>query len=176
MLVNNPLVWLLRFRHRRGYGVHSPFAYRFITEVVYERELFYAYEELMATLPFHLRFRVRKGLELMLRIANYRQPRLIVMADANEHAERYLRRGCQTAEVRRWEGRDNQPIDLCYTKHACDEILPLMGDRGILVVDNLHRCRRWFRGLDTAVRFDLYDIGIAFFGIPNHKCTYVVNF
>ena len=28
-------VWLKRFRHRKGYGVHSPFAYNFITRIIY---------------------------------------------------------------------------------------------------------------------------------------------
>ena len=27
-------VWLKRFRHRKGYGVHSPFAYDFITRII----------------------------------------------------------------------------------------------------------------------------------------------
>ena len=28
-------VWLKRFRHRKGYGVHSPFAFDFITRIIY---------------------------------------------------------------------------------------------------------------------------------------------
>ena len=28
-------IWLKRFRHRKGYGVHSPFAFDFITRVIY---------------------------------------------------------------------------------------------------------------------------------------------
>ena len=42
----HPFVWLLRFRHRRGYGVHSPFAFNFITDVVYQRLPYYKYCEL----------------------------------------------------------------------------------------------------------------------------------
>lgn len=34
---------LNRFRHRRGYGVHSPFAYRFITEVLCQPLPYYGY-------------------------------------------------------------------------------------------------------------------------------------
>lgn len=43
-----PLRWLLRFRHRRGYGIHSPFAFSFVTGVVYEQGTYYAYPELKA--------------------------------------------------------------------------------------------------------------------------------
>ena len=44
--ISRPLVWLWRFRHRRGYGVHSPFAFDFITNVVYEHAPYYKYDEL----------------------------------------------------------------------------------------------------------------------------------
>ena len=35
--------WCCRFRHRCGYGVHSPSDFFLITFVVYERLAFYAY-------------------------------------------------------------------------------------------------------------------------------------
>lgn len=46
----NPLkrawIWCRRFRHRCGYGVHSPFAFNLITWVIYEKAPFYAYKDL----------------------------------------------------------------------------------------------------------------------------------
>jgi len=36
--------WWQRLRHGRGFGVHSPFAYRFIREVLRERYAYYSYE------------------------------------------------------------------------------------------------------------------------------------
>ena len=50
-MLDNPLVWLMRIRHRCGYGVHSPFAFRFLTDVVYERTPYYAYSTLDEALP-----------------------------------------------------------------------------------------------------------------------------
>ena len=29
------IIWLVRFRHRKGYGVHSPFAFGYITRTIY---------------------------------------------------------------------------------------------------------------------------------------------
>ena len=40
--------WCCRFRHRCGYGVHSPSDFFLITFVVYERLAFYAYNLLHA--------------------------------------------------------------------------------------------------------------------------------
>lgn len=39
-------VWCKRIRHRRGYGVHSPFAFGLITDVVYEQNPYYAFQKL----------------------------------------------------------------------------------------------------------------------------------
>ena len=38
--------WIQRFRHSRGYGVHSPFAFDFITNVVNEKHWYYAFTDL----------------------------------------------------------------------------------------------------------------------------------
>ncbi|MBU3835686.1 MAG: hypothetical protein H9949_08120 [Candidatus Phocaeicola merdigallinarum] len=68
--------WCRRFRHRRGYGVHSPSDFFFITFVVYERLPFYAYGPLhhlrrvVAFLP-HYREKVDK---FLFRLVNYLRP------------------------------------------------------------------------------------------------------
>ena len=36
LALKRPFIWLRRFRHRCGYGVHSPFAFNLITQVIYE--------------------------------------------------------------------------------------------------------------------------------------------
>jgi hypothetical protein len=41
-----PLDYFIRWRHGRGFGIHSPFAYRFVTEVLKERYAYYAYHKI----------------------------------------------------------------------------------------------------------------------------------
>lgn len=55
--------WLDRLRHGRGFGVHSPFAFRFITECLRESLPYYAYDTI--TSPVH---------RLVFRIAVYFRP------------------------------------------------------------------------------------------------------
>ena len=50
LALKRPFIWLYRFRHRCGYGVHSPFAFNLITHVIYETTPYYKYRELAASL------------------------------------------------------------------------------------------------------------------------------
>lgn len=99
------LVWLSRFRHRRGYGVHSPFAYGFITDVVYNRGEYYAYAELREQRKAKAQRDIEnpslreKDDRLLFRLINFAAPRtaLIYGPDAR-HSLPYLqagRRHCQ---------------------------------------------------------------------------------
>ena len=42
--LKRPFIRLSRFRYRCGYGVHSPFAFSLITDVIYEKMPYYAYD------------------------------------------------------------------------------------------------------------------------------------
>lgn len=172
--VTNPLVWLARFRHRKGYGVHSPFAFRFITDVIYERHPFYAYKELDRALPFPKRFRQRKGLHLMLRLANHLQPSTILLPKDAWWEKRYLQSGCKSARIQC--GRQVGEVNMCFLKEPADEVLQHLGEHSVLLLDNLHRHREWFKSIPSVVSFDLYDFGIAFFDKQYNKQYYKVNF
>ena len=71
-------VWLLRVRHRRGYGVHSPFAYNMIRRVFFETQPFYAYAPLQHTVGRRRNRWQTRADRLMLRLANEVQPRQIL--------------------------------------------------------------------------------------------------
>lgn len=80
-------ILLYRFlRYRKGFGVHSPFAYAFITNVIDERCRYYCYDDielLRKELQQHDVQPVRKEIkrshgELLFRVANYCKPKRIV--------------------------------------------------------------------------------------------------
>lgn len=172
--ISNPIVWLARFRHRKGYGVHSPFAFRFITDVIYESLPYYGYEELDRRLPFSMRFRKKKGLHLLLRIANRLQPKSIVLPEDAKHERRYLQRGCRRASIcQDWPDGE---VSLCLLEEPSDEALNHLGEHSVLLLTDLRRHRLWFKSLPSVVSFDLYDIGIAFFDKQYNKQSYIVNF
>ena len=108
-------VRLKRFRHRRGYGVHSPFAFNFLTYVVYERGEYYAYRDLAARHPvpfFRCGGHLAKCRKFLFRLANYVHPAVIRLVGGVGTAEAdYLSAGCRSAAVvRTWRGRGRRPV------------------------------------------------------------------
>ena len=172
--VTNHLVWLARFRHRKGYGVHSPFAFRFITDVIYESHPYYGYALLDRGLPLSMRLRVRRGLHLLLRIANHLQPTTIVLPRDAWWEKRYLKCGCKNANIQC--GWQEGEVSMCLLREPCDEALEHLGEHSVLLLDNLHLHRDWFKSIPSVVSFDLYDFGIAFFDKQYNKQYYKVNF
>lgn len=171
---DSPLVWLARVRKRCGYGVHSPFAFRFITEVIYERSAYYAYAPLRRQLRWWQRCRVEKICRLVLRIANRQHPRVVLVSQGGEVAIPYIICGCRRAEV--LSVADGRPVDLCYLTGPDEAALQALSPQAVLIVDRLQRNKAWFRSLPYTVAFDLHDVGIAFFGLKLNRQYYRVNF
>ena len=170
----NPLVWIVRFRHRRGYGVHSPFAYHFLRDVVYETAPYYSYTELDQNLRWWQRLRIRRGLHLLLRIANYVQPSMLLLPQGTSLEAVYMKEGCPKALL--GESAISQQCTMCFLKAPDDKVLSALDEDSVLVLDNLQQYRQWFRSLPAIVRFDLYDLGIAFFNPKYNRQYYIVNF
>lgn len=169
-----PWIWIRRFRKRRGYGIHSPFAFQFLQQVVYETHPFYAMKELDKQLSWHEKARIRKSMHLLLRLANYHQPQRLYMPHGRELEYNYLHAGHKGAIL--YDALQGKEKTLCYLKSPKSDVLPYLDEESILVMDNLHRHRAWFKALPAVVTFDLYDIGIAFFNPKHNKQHYIINF
>ena len=66
-----------KLKHRKGYGVHSPFAYSVITEVIEEKLPYYAYRKMQSLYPSNgpVKFKVAT---LLFRLANRFRARRII--------------------------------------------------------------------------------------------------
>ena len=93
----------VRYRHSRGFGIHSPSAYRFVTQVLGERLPYYAYDDL-CTLRKALLDNGEQDLvsdhdaQLLFRIVNRFGPQhiLLVGADSALTVAAMLMPSCQT--------------------------------------------------------------------------------
>lgn len=197
--------WCCRFRHRCGYGVHSPSDFFLITSVIYEKLPYYAYERLKAsgsskTLP-HYREKVNR---LLFRLVNYSRPKTLVeVGKGNGDAFRYMQAARSSMDAISVDGSDwkevhrqlevelkrKKQIDFLhiaftpYYKEVFDAIFPYLHQQSIVVIGEIYASKgrkEWWKQLaiDERIRltFDLYDIGLMFLDTKRYKQNFTVNF
>ena len=95
------VVWLRRARYSRGFGVQSPWAYRFIRYVVNEHYPYYKYEHL-AEQVYGIDKTTRKLCKFYFRLANYQQAHTFVDCFPTSSCYKiYVDAGCQKANYHR---------------------------------------------------------------------------
>ncbi len=176
------LNWLCRFRHRCGYGIHSPFAFNFVTGVVYEKGEYYAYDRLqklhaqngspLSSSKAALR---RKDLRLLFRLANFQRPARAWLfgASADSAFLPWLKAGSVHTHWHTDACAASSAVNLIVADgnwpQAADRLLQSLAEGGMLVVFNIWQSRErrqaWQRILShphSTVAFDLRDFGIVF--------------
>lgn len=175
MLVRNPIVWLWRVRHRNGYGVHSPFAFDFVTNVLYNRERYYAYEAMDRDLRWWQMGRVRSLRHLLFRLSNFRRPRSLYCEGVGEAVAMAAHLGSLGARAVGAEG----VAEMIVTGTEDGRALSHLGEGSMVVLWDLRRQRRlWQRLLwdgRVTVAFDLYDVGVAFARKDLNRQHYIIN-
>lgn len=184
-LYRRPWVWLARVRKRRGYGVHSPFAYTFIRGVVNEPWPYYAYERLshlhpwlqrhILTYPMHCR-------RMLFRVANAVQPQTFRLVGDLSLERRYITAAVPSAvEVN--EGNAMFVVVGSDSITQAAQLAATMPPEGAMIIEGIHRNRSnhalWQTlqaDSHTGITFDLYDYGILLFDHSRTKQHYIVNF
>lgn len=186
-LVRYPWIWLYRFRHRRGYGIHSPWAYSFVRDVILETTPFYAYSRLATCHPWRERWLFRYRLtccRLLFRLANYADGRHFdIYATTGEDVtpERtYISSAKASMAV---SDRDGGSVpDFVLVKSSFLPRYELQPCK-MLVLEGIHRNKenrqRWIAikaDPRTGCTFDVYTYGIVFFDLTLHKQHYIIDF
>lgn len=203
--LKRPFIWLRRFRHRRGYGVHSPFAFNFITNVIYERTPYYKYDELLVSQKEQARqkdcgwdYETGKVKRLLFRVVNYCQPVTIVDAGCLSASSLYLKAAKEgadytaAADLSELFLEAGVPVDFLYVHdyrrpEFVEEVFNLCASRStqrsVFVVEGIRYTpsmmalwKRLVRHERAGITFDLYDLGIVFFDKTKNKQDYIVNF
>ena len=193
-----PWIWLFRFRQRCGYGVHSPYAFDFITGVIYERGEYYAYGELDRLLPWYAHvphylpwpfhsicLRPQRILHLLFRLTNFSEAKLALILGKEDLPHTYMRAALPRAQ---WhtEPQEGTAYGLIYVgknqEMATPTVLsqlPLEGPQ-LIIIDFLRNnhplFESWKNETTTTLTFDLYDMGIVMRGLSLNKMDYVINF
>ena len=194
-----PWIWLLRFRHRCGYGIHSPFAWAKVTGVIYERGLYYAYAPLLTAHPMgggrHDGMTLG-DLRLLFRLSNDTHPRRghIVIQKGLAAPAAYLRSGCKSCQ---WTTADSakptlpaaEALDFVYLDAPeawpalAQQAVEQLSDGGALVIRGIHRkaadraaWRRLQAQQQVRVTFDLYEFGLVYVEQRLNKEDYLISY
>lgn len=203
LCIKRPFVWLSRFRYRCGYGVHSPFAFGLITDVIYEKMPYYAYDSLKKEQKILTSVRgCNKGLQkvnrLLFRLVNRVQPATIVEAGRPSVASLYLQAAKPSAEYLFASDLSelfldaDMPIDFLYLNDyrnpvLMEEVFSVCVQRttmkSVFVIQGIcysREMKAFWRRLQederVGITFDLYDLGLLFFDKTKIKQHYIVNF
>jgi hypothetical protein len=200
------LVRLSRFHCRCGYGVHSPFAFDYITQVIYEKESYYSYKELKVEKKKQMRVnhakdRVnesRKVNRLLFRLVNRAQPCTIVDAGNLSCSALYLQAGKPSADYIPASDltvlflERGVPVDFLYlhdyknpvlTEQVFRVCLARSHKQSVFVIRGIGYSkemktlwRRLIANEEVVITFDLYDLGILFFDKTKVKQHYKICF
>ena len=174
--VKHLFVWLSRLTHCRGFGIQSPSDYWLVRYVINEHWPYYHY----ATVGQEDDWLRRKMGRLYLRLANWRQPQVVVSDDYVD----YFVAGCHNAEVVRPADFTGEKLELVRL-HAeangdLDAIYNMVDEQTVMVVEGIdRRPELWRQIVDderTGVTFDLYYCGIVMFDKKRTKQHYIINF
>lgn len=177
---------LVRWPQSHGFGVQSPFAYRFIKDIVRVTLPYYAYETLAKKYPNENRNRLRL-LRFYLRLSNYLQAKVWVENNLKTEDYDYINAGCKHSGI--YSSNPNPDVaildivdsDYTYYEQLLESLLIKLSEKSVLVIENIH-CNRLAKRLWLKIRsdsrvgvtFDLYDCGLAFFNLNMYKTNYKV--
>ena len=182
-------VWLCRIGHCRGFGIQSPWAYRFVRYVVNEHDAYYAYARLKEECPAD-GYTTKMGC-LLFRLANYWQPETIAGLTDEPFAvwRAYVQAGCAKSKFIALSSQQQSAgqraiVVLTQADEKRYEGIVSVADEQILLVvmdigSNKAARRLWKQILaDDRARtsFDLYYCGVVFFDKQRFKQHYIVNF
>lgn len=201
--IKRPFIWLSRFRYRCGYGVHSPFAFSLITDVIYENTPYYAYHALQE----EQRKKVRecgwsksrgKINRFLFRLVNKVQPATVIEVGQPSTASLYLQSAKPSASYLFASDLSglfldaDTPVDFLYMNNyqnpeLMEEVFHICAQRvtlkSVFVVQGICYSKKmktlWNQLKEderVGVTFDLYDLGLLFFDKTKIKQHYIVNF
>lgn len=201
--IKRHFIWLSRFRYRCGYGVHSPFAFSLITDVIYEKMPYYAYHSLKKEQKKMVRERgwskgTQKVNRFLFRLVNRMQPATIVEVGRPSVTSLYLQSAKPSASYLFASNLSelfldaDTPVDFLYLNdyrnpELLEDVFRICAQRttlkSVFVIQGICYSKEmkalWKRLQEderVGITFDLYDLGLLFFDKTKIKQHYIVNF
>lgn len=175
----------VRFRHKRGYGVHSPFMFHLILEVIRDKEKRFSYPEALEKADLLSR-RERKVFRLLSRLIRYlKVEKVVCTGNRSDLLSEYLSLVYPSASILSNRTAAFSEADFIYIGRRTCNILPgttdftKIPDSGLkyLVIADIYKdefnARLWRQFRDKAtVSVDMMWYGLLFFDDKIQKGKY----
>ncbi len=192
MFVKYAKYWLTS-ANSKGHGIHSPFVFQFVVDILNDDRFFYAFETLEAT-PNKLKSSLRKYNRLLFKIVNYYQPKKILLISQNgDITSSYLSAANEKAIItelhsinkntdlinQNWDMLIiNEPVSTQLQNHL-EALISSLQASSYIIIKNIHESAAieaiWanIKHQSTAtLTIDLFHIGFVFFRqenkVPQH--------
>lgn len=186
-----------RLRHNRGFGVQSPSAFYFVTQVLKEKLPYYAYKEIDRTAESY-GTQGKEYYRRLFRVANHFGPQNIIIAEQRKSAAHTaLATARRNATITCTDGNSNVPLQSamqcnkgatlvyigeCDNYARCgDTAIQNAATDTIIVIEGIHRDNGrkawWEKAVSnprTVVTYDLYSAGILLFDKEKQKQNYTL--
>jgi hypothetical protein len=178
---------------RNGYGIHSPFVYDLITDVIAEKRPYYCYGRLkrkyLSLRKRNGKFLLKKEYELLFRMANRFKPaNSLVMAEDSGLSALYVTAfskdaRCVSADCSIPHNCGNEKYDLivcrCFTQDTVSGMFECVKDDTVMIVSGIRNSgveRKLWQSIcehpKVSVTIDLYSLGFIFFNPKLHRKNY----
>ncbi len=160
--------YLTRWRHRHGYGIHSPWAYELVTDALCSRSHFYAFEQLKGT----------DADRQLYRLFVWLKPKRYIACGGTETAKAHMKTAFDETHAR-------SDFEVYY--FAADRAWEVekafeggwVSEKSCLIIDGIaHENRKLWEQIVAArsvtSTFEQRDRGIAFYDPARQKCNYLL--
>jgi hypothetical protein len=194
-------VWLRRMRYSRGFGVQSPWAYKFVREVINNHTHYNKYDTLKQQV-FGLDKRKRKLCRFYYRMARFINPNHIIdfypdstaykaYFMASSHKKPYLLVSNRTSkeQLHLFIKELTAKTVLVritlegYYEEFINNILSSLSATSVIILEHIHKDKYtthyWEHIIADSrigVSFDLYYCGVLFLNTKMYKQNYIINF
>jgi hypothetical protein len=169
---------------RKGYGVHSPFVYDLITNVIEEKLPYYCYaslqENYLAQKKNNDNLLLQQEYKLLFRLANRFKPqKSLAISNDNELCTKYITAFSKdaTCETQRKYSEKKDMIVCCiFQEDIVNQAIKSAKEETVMVVYNIRKNQLLWKTLcmnaKISVTIDLGRIGLLFFNPKLHRKTY----
>lgn len=192
-----------KLRHHRGHGVHSPFVFNFINNVIEEKYSYYAYDDVAKYLKENqIEDYYPKINRLIFRIINKFNPQNVIVKDELPLVlNLYIRAISQYINIINLSQKANQTYlfdELKYNKNciflnfrsssllsqpSLDEFVRYISPQSFIIIDGIRTNKdvetfwnKLIRDQRIRISLDLYHLGILFFDTKYCKQNYKLSF